>query len=55
MRMADDTSLLPRDESLEAFVDLSEATGELPALDSTEFNKALRPTSTTTSVASRRR
>jgi FimV-like protein len=41
MRMADDTSLLPRDESLDALVDLSDATGELPAIDSTEFNKAL--------------
>jgi pilus assembly protein FimV len=39
--MADDTSLLPRDESLDALVDLSDATGELPALDSTEFHKAL--------------
>jgi pilus assembly protein FimV len=35
MRMADDTSLLPRDESLDALVDLSDVTGELPALDST--------------------
>ena len=41
MRMADDTSLLPRDESLEGIVDLSEATGELPALDSTAFTKSL--------------
>ncbi len=41
MRMADDTSLLPGNESLDALVDLSDATGELPALDSTEFNKAL--------------
>jgi pilus assembly protein FimV len=41
MRMADDTSLLPRDESLEGVVDLSESTGELPALDSTAFNKSL--------------
>jgi pilus assembly protein FimV len=42
MRMADDTSLLPRDESIEeGVVDLSEATGELPALDSTAFNKSL--------------
>jgi len=41
MRMADDTSLLPRDESLDALVDLSDATGELPAIDSTAFNKAL--------------
>jgi pilus assembly protein FimV len=41
MRMADDTSLLPRDESLDALVDLSDATGELPSLDSTEFTKAL--------------
>ena len=41
LRMADDTSLLPRDESLDALVDLSDATGELPSLDSTEFNKAL--------------
>jgi pilus assembly protein FimV len=37
MRMADDTSLLPRDESLEALVDLSDATGELPSLDATEI------------------
>jgi pilus assembly protein FimV len=41
LRIADDTSLLPRDESLDAVVDLSDATGELPSLDSTEFNKAL--------------
>jgi pilus assembly protein FimV len=41
LRIADDTSLLPRDESLDAVVDLSDATGELPPLDSTEFNKAL--------------
>jgi pilus assembly protein FimV len=41
MRMADDTSLLPRDESLEGVVDLSEATGELPALDSTAFSASL--------------
>ena len=41
MRMADDTSLLPRDESLEGIVDLTEATGELPAIDSTAFNKSL--------------
>jgi pilus assembly protein FimV len=41
IRMTDDTSLLPRDESLDAIVDLSDATGELPSLDSTEFNKAL--------------
>ena len=41
MRMADDTSLLPHDESHDALVDLSGATGELPALDATEFNKAL--------------
>jgi pilus assembly protein FimV len=41
MRMVDDTSLLPRDESLEGIVDLSEATGELPALDSTAFTKSL--------------
>jgi len=41
MRMADDTSLLPHDESHDALVDLSGATGELPALDATELNKAL--------------
>ena len=41
IRMADDTSLLPRDEGLDSVVDLSDATGELPSLDSTEFNKAL--------------
>ena len=41
LRIADDTSLLPPDESLDAVVDLSDATGELPSLDSTEFNKAL--------------
>ncbi len=41
MRMADDTSLLPRDESIEGVVDLTEATGELPSLDSTAFNKSL--------------
>jgi pilus assembly protein FimV len=41
MRMADDTFQLPRDESLEGVVDLTEATGELPSLDSTAFNKSL--------------
>jgi pilus assembly protein FimV len=41
IRMADDTSLLPRDESLDSLVDLTEATGELPSIDSTAFNKAL--------------
>jgi pilus assembly protein FimV len=41
MRMADDTSLLPREESIEGVVDLTEATGELPSLDSTAFNKSL--------------
>ena len=41
MRMVDDTSLLPRDESLEGVVDLSDATGELAALDATAFNKSL--------------
>jgi hypothetical protein len=41
MRMVDDTSLLPRDESLDGIVDLTEATGELPSLDSTAFNKSL--------------
>ncbi len=41
MRMTDDTSEVPRDETLEALVDLSDATGELPSLDSTDFNKAL--------------
>jgi pilus assembly protein FimV len=40
-RMVDDTSLLPRDESLEGIVDLSDATGEMPSIDSTAFNKAL--------------
>lgn len=38
MRMADDTAEVQRDESL---VDLSDATGELPPLDSTALNKAL--------------
>ncbi len=41
MRMADDTFQLPRDESLEGVVDLTEATGELPSLESTAFNKSL--------------
>ena len=41
MRMVDDTSLLPRDESLEGIVDLTEVTGELPAIDSTAFHKSL--------------
>ena len=41
LRIADDTSQLPLDESLDSVVDLSDATGELPALDSTEFHKAL--------------
>ncbi len=41
MRMADDTSLLPRDESLEGLVDLSDATGELPAIDSTSVMTGL--------------
>lgn len=39
--LGEDTSLLPRDESLESIVDLSDATGELPPIDSTAFNKAL--------------
>jgi pilus assembly protein FimV len=41
MRMADDTSLLPKPDVPEGVVDLSDATGELPALDSTAFTKAL--------------
>jgi pilus assembly protein FimV len=41
MRMADDTSLLPKPDVPEGLVDLSDATGELPALDSTAFTKAL--------------
>ena len=41
LRMTDDTSIMPRDESLDALVDLSDATSELPSLDSTGFNKAL--------------
>jgi pilus assembly protein FimV len=41
MRMVDDTALLPRDESLEGIVDLTEATGELPALDSPALNQGL--------------
>jgi pilus assembly protein FimV len=41
MRMADDTSLLPKPDVPEGLVDLSEATGELPSLDSTAFTKAL--------------
>jgi pilus assembly protein FimV len=41
MRMADDTSLLPKPDLPEGIVDLSDATGELPSLDSTAFTKAL--------------
>ena len=41
MRMVDDTAMLPADEVLEGIVDLSDATGELPALDSTAFTKSL--------------
>jgi FimV-like protein len=41
MRMADDTSQLPKPDMPEGVVDLSDATGELPALDSTAFTKAL--------------
>jgi pilus assembly protein FimV len=41
MRMADDTSLLPKPDVPEGLVDLSDATGELPPLDSTAFTKAL--------------
>jgi pilus assembly protein FimV len=41
MRMADDTSLLPKPDLPEGLVDLSDATGELPSLDSTAFTKAL--------------
>ncbi len=41
MRMADDTSLLPKPDVPEGLVDLSDATGELPSLDSTAFTKAL--------------
>lgn len=35
MRMVDDTAMLPSDESLEGIVDLTGATGVLPALDLT--------------------
>ena len=42
VRMADDTSLLPREESLEeGVIDLTDATGELPSLDSTAFHRSL--------------
>ena len=41
MRMVDDTAMLPADEVIEGIVDLSDATGELPALDSTAFTKSL--------------
>jgi len=40
-RLSDDTSSMLRDASLEGFVDLSEATGELRSLDPTEFNASL--------------
>jgi pilus assembly protein FimV len=41
MRMADDTALLQKPELPEGLVDLSDATGELPSLDSTAFTKSL--------------
>jgi pilus assembly protein FimV len=41
MRMVDDTAMLPADEVLEGIVDLSDATGEMPALDSTALNASL--------------
>jgi pilus assembly protein FimV len=40
-RISDDTSSMLRDASLEGFVDLSDATGELRALDPTELNVSL--------------
>ena len=41
MRMVDDTAMLPADEVLEGIVDLSDATGEMPALDSTALHASL--------------
>jgi pilus assembly protein FimV len=41
MRMVDDTAMLPADEVLEGIVDLSDATGEMPALDSTALQASL--------------
>ena len=40
-RISDDTSTMLRNASLEGFVDLSDATGELRALDPTELNVSL--------------
>jgi pilus assembly protein FimV len=41
MRMADDTALLQKPDLPAGLVDLSDATGELPSLDSTAFTKSL--------------
>lgn len=51
MRMVDDTAMLPSDESLESIVDLSGATGELPALDATGEMPVLDSTASTAILA----
>ncbi len=51
MRMVDDTAMLPGDESLESVVDLSGATGELPALDATGEMPVLDSTASTAILA----
>ncbi|MBP6107614.1 MAG: FimV/HubP family polar landmark protein [Steroidobacteraceae bacterium] len=51
MRMVDDTAMLPGDESLESIVDLSGATGELPALDATGEMPVLDSTASTAILA----
>ena len=51
MRMVDDTAMLPSDESLEGIVDLTGATGVLPALDVTGELPALDSTGLTANLA----
>ncbi len=50
MRMVDDTAMLPSDESLEGIVDLTGATGVLPALDVTGELPALDSTGLTANL-----
>ena len=51
MRMVDDTAMLPSDEVLTGIVDLSGATGEMPALDATGEMPLLDSTALTGNLA----